>query len=162
MKLREISTEETPIIRELAREIWNEHYIKILSQGQIDYMLELFYSESKIKSEIEEGVVWEMLWEKENPIGYLVCKLESEKVYISKIYLKSEMRGKGLGKFLLNRAIEIANENRKKSIYLNVNKFNTDSIAFYERNGFQKIDEGVFNIGNGFVMDDFIMELKLA
>ncbi len=160
IRLIEIESGSIPTVRQLAKEIWNEHYIKILSQQQIDYMLNLFYSDEKIKSELEEGVIWEMLMDNEKPIGYLVCKLESEKLYISKIYLKAETRGKGLGKLLLNRAKELAEQNDKKSIYLNVNKYNTDSIAFYERNGFVKIDEGVFDIGNGYVMDDFILELR--
>jgi len=161
LKLIQITQKEISVVQNLAREIWEEHYIKILSQEQIDYMLDLFYSEEKIKSELEEGIVWEMLCENDSPIGYLVCKPEAEKLYISKIYLKAETRGKGLGKFLLNRAIELAKQYQKKSIYLNVNKYNTDSIAFYERNGFQKIDEGVFDIGNGYVMDDYIMELNI-
>ncbi len=161
MKLIQITQKEISVVQNLAREIWNEHYIKILSQEQIDYMLDLFYSQEKIQLELEEGVVWEMLMNEGNPIGYLVCKIEMEKIYISKIYLKAETRGKGLGKLLLNRAIELARQNDKNSIYLNVNKNNTDSIVFYERNGFQKIDEGVFDIGNGYVMDDFILELGL-
>jgi len=161
LKLIKISQREIPTVRQLAREIWDEHYIKILSQQQIDYMLDLFYSEEKIKSEIEQGIIWEMLWENDKPIGYLVCKIETDKVYISKIYLKAETRGKGYGKLLLNRARELAEQNHKKAIYLNVNKHNTGSIAFYERNGFVKIDEGVFDIGNGFVMDDFILEQKV-
>lgn len=160
VKLIPVSVNLIPTVRHLAREIWDEHYIKILSQKQIDYMLDKFYSTEKIKSEIEEGVIWEILMDGEKPIGYLVCKIESNKLYISKIYLKAETRGKGLGKFLLNRAIKLANQNGKSSIYLNVNKYNTDSISFYERNGFVKIDEGVFDIGNGYVMDDFILELN--
>ena len=162
IRIKQISISEIPIIQQLAREIWDEHYIKILSQEQIDYMLDKFYSSEKIASEIEEGIIWEMLWNEENPIGYLVCKLESDKLYISKIYLKAETRGKGLGKFLLNHAKELAKQNQKKSVYLNVNKYNSDSIAFYERNGFVKIDEGIFDIGNGFVMDDFIMGLGIV
>lgn len=160
VKLISVSVDLIPIVQQLAHEIWDEHYIKILSQEQIDFMLDKFYSTEKIKSEIEEGVIWEMLMDDEKPIGYLVCKIESNKLYISKIYLKAETRGKGLGKLLLNRAIELAKQNDKNSIYLNVNKYNTDSIAFYERVGFVKIDEGVFDIGNGYVMDDFILELK--
>jgi len=124
-------------------------------------MLELFYSDERIRSEIEEGISWEILMDKENPVGYLVCKIEEEKLFISKIYLKAETRGKGFGKLLLDCAIELAKQNQKESIYLNVNKENEDSICFYERNGFEKIDEGVFDIGNGYVMDDFILELKL-
>lgn len=161
MKLTTITSQQISIVQELAREIWNEHYIKIISQKQIDYMLDLFYSDERIRAEIEEGISWEMLMDNEKPIGYLVCKIESDKLYISKIYLKAETRGKGLGKFLLNRAIELAKRHNKISIYLNVNKHNTDSISFYERMGFVKIDEGVFDIGNGYVMDDFILELTV-
>ncbi len=162
MKLITIKSQQIPIVQQLAREIWEEHYIKIISKQQIDYMLDLFYSSEKIQSEIEEGVIWEMLIDEGNPIGYLVCKIESDKLYISKIYLKAETRGKGLGKLLLHRAVELAKQNNKNSIYLNVNKHNTDSISFYERMGFVKIDEGVFDIGNGYVMDDFILELMLT
>lgn len=162
MKIIKIQSREIPIVQQLAREIWEEHYLKILSQEQIDYMLDLFYSEEKINSELEEGIVWELLWDGENLIGYLVYKIETEKIYISKIYLKAETRGKGLGKLLLNRAKELAKHHQKKSIYLNVNKYNVDSIAFYERNGFTKVDEGVFDIGNGYVMDDYILELVLT
>lgn len=158
MKLIKIHKKEIPIVQQLAREIWEEHYIKILSQEQIDYMLDFFYSAEKIITEMDEGISWEMLMDNETPVGYLVCKFEEEKLYISKIYLKAETRGKGFGKLLLNRAIELAKQNQKKYIYLNVNKHNTGSISFYERNGFVKIDEGIFDIGNGYVMDDFIME----
>lgn len=161
VKLIRLNKNEISTVQQLAREIWDEHYIKILSQEQIDYMLGKFYSTEKIESEIKEGILWEMLWDDEKPIGFLVCKIESDKLYISKIYLKAETRGKGLGKFLLNRAVDLAKQNDKKSIYLNVNKYNTDSIAFYERMGFVKIEEGVFDIGNGYVMDDFILELIL-
>jgi len=161
MKLTKININKIPIIQQLAREIWEEHYIKIISQEQIDYMLELFYSDERIRSEIEEGISWEMLMDNENPVGYLVCEIAEEKLFISKIYLKAETRGKGFGKLLLNRAIEIAKQNQKTSIYLNVNKENKGSIGFYEANGFHKIDEGVFDIGNGYVMDDFIFELNL-
>lgn len=162
IELKPLTSFEIPTVQQLAREIWEEHYIKILSQEQIDYMLDKFYSTEKIKSEIEEGIVWELLMDEEKPIGYLVCKIESDKLYISKIYLKAETRGKGLGKLLLNRAVELAKQHNKNSIYLNVNKHNTDSISFYERMGFVKIDEGVFDIGNGYVMDDFILELMLT
>lgn len=160
-QLRKITKNEIPAVRKLAHEIWNEHYIKILSQDQIDYMLDLFYSTQKIESEIDKGIIWEMFVVDEEPVGYLVCKTEQSKIYISKIYLKAKTRGQGLGKLLLNRAIELALQNHKKSIYLNVNKNNTDAIAFYKRNGFVKVDEGVFDIGNGYVMDDYIMELTL-
>ena len=45
-----------------------------------------------------------------------------------------------------------------KSISLTVNKYNTDSIKAYEKMGFEKIDSVVMDIGNGYVMDDYVMK----
>lgn len=161
IQLRPITEKDIQTVRKLAGEIWNEYYIKILPQAQINYMLNLFYNTDLIRNEINSGIAWEILFENNNPIGYLVTKLEPEKLYISKIYLKDETRGKGYGRSLLKRAIELAKLNNKKAIYLNVNKFNKNSIDFYEKNNFQKVKEGVFDIGNGFVMDDYIYELPM-
>lgn len=152
---------EIPIVQQLAREIWNEHYIQIIGQAQIDYMLDVFYSTERILSEIEKGISWEILYLEEEPIGYLVCEIQEDKVFLSKIYLKERVRGKGWGKVLVHRAIEIAKANQKNAIHLTVNKFNTGSILFYERIGFKKVDEAVFDIGNGYVMDDFVYELRV-
>lgn len=161
MKLVKLKSEDISTVQQLAREIWEEHYFPIIGQQQIDYMLDLFYSTEKIQKELEDGVFWEILYLENEAIGYLVCEVEEENIQLSKLYLKSKVRGKGLGKFLIDRSIEIAKENNKNSIRLNVNKNNTQSIAFYERVGFLKVEEGVFDIGNGYFMDDFIYEMKI-
>lgn len=161
LKIEDLKANQIELVQKLAKEIWDEHYIKILSQAQIDYMLEKFYNSSLIEKEINEGILWKFVFENENPIGYLVCKIEPEKIYISKIYLKAETRGKGYGKNLIHFVENLAKERNKKAIYLNVNKYNSDSIAFYNHLGLMKVDEGVFDIGNGYVMDDFILEKSL-
>lgn len=160
MKLVKLKSEDISTVQQLAREIWEEHYLPIIGQQQIDYMLDLFYATEKIQKELEEGIYWEILYLENEAIGYLVCEVEEENIQLSKLYLKSKVRGKGLGKFLIDRSKEIAKENNKNSIRLNVNKNNTQSIAFYERVGFLKVEEGVFDIGNGYFMDDFIYEMK--
>lgn len=160
MKLVKLKSEDISTVQQLSREIWEEHYLPIIGQQQIDYMLDLFYATEKIQKELEEGVYWEILYLENEAIGYLVCEVEEENIQLSKLYLKSKVRGKGLGKFLIDRSKEIAKENNKNSIRLNVNKNNTQSIAFYERVGFLKVEEGVFDIGNGYFMDDFIYEMK--
>lgn len=161
MKLVKLKSEDISTVQQLAREIWEEHYLPIIGQQQIDYMLDLFYATEKIQKELEEGVYWEILYLENEAIGYLVCEVEEENIQLSKLYLKSKVRGKGLGKFLIDRSKEIAKENNKNSIRLNVNKNNTQSIAFYERVGFLKVEAGVFDIGSGYFMDDFIYEMKI-
>lgn len=158
IKIKPLQIKEIPIVQNLAKIIWDEYYRQILSQAQIDYMLKLFYSTANIQQEINEKITWDILYLNENPVGYISCKIENKKVHLSKIYLKAETRGKGLGKMMLNHAYEITQKNQCNSLYLNVNKNNLNSIKFYESQGFVKIDEGVFDIGNGYVMDDYIME----
>lgn len=162
MKFLPLSPENIDTLQYLAREIWDEHYSKILPQEQIVYMLELFYSRVRIEREIQNGIIWEMMFNEDNEaIGYHSCKLEFEKLYISKLYLRADIRGKGLGKQTIEHIKKIAENNGKKCMYLNVNKYNTDSIAFYQHIGFIKVDQGVFPIGNGFFMDDYILEYRL-
>lgn len=160
-KFTSLHFNEIPLVQKLAREIWEEHYTAIIGQAQVDYMLGLFYSTERLQNEIRNGAVWELLFLNDKAIGYLACELKEDELYLSKIYLKAEFRGQGLGKFMLNKAIEIAQLNQKKSIYLHVNKNNKASILFYEKNAFIKKDEGIFDIGNGYFMDDYIYELKI-
>jgi len=66
-------------------------------------------------------------------------------------------QGKGLGKLLIDKAIEIAIAQNQKAIFLNVNKYNKARF-FYEKLGFIIVKDEVIEIGNGYVMDDYVME----
>src|SRR5690606_41873391 len=92
MKLVKLKSEDISTVQQLAREIWEEHYLPIIGQQQIDYMLDLFYSTEKIQKELEEGVYWEILYLENEAIGYLVCEVEEENIQLSKLYLKSKIR----------------------------------------------------------------------
>jgi len=161
-ELKPVSQDEIGQLQQLASEIWNQHYIEIISKEQIDYMLELFHSKQRILEEISRGCIWMMLWNNEKPVGYLMLKPEKSGMYLSKIYLKKEVRRKGFGKLMIDFVKKTAIEHKLYKVSLNVNKHNTDTIRFYEKSGFKKVGEGVFEIGNSYVMDDFIFELDLS
>lgn len=71
------------------------------------------------------------------------------------------MRGKGLGRAGIEFAEKYAINHGFNRIRLTVNKYNMTSVYVYNNLGFKKIDEAVTDIGNGFVMDDYIMEKTL-
>ena len=147
----------------LAKEIWNEHYIKILSQEQIDYMLEKFQSENAIKEQISnDGYNYYFINSDSKIAGFVGFCPKNDYLFLSKIYLKSEMRGKGLGREGIEFVENYAREHGFNSIRLTVNKYNMTSVYVYNNLGFQKIDDVVTDIGNGFVMDDYIMEKTLS
>jgi ribosomal protein S18 acetylase RimI-like enzyme len=128
-------------------------------------MLEAMYALPILESLVKEKGHQYILAKDET--GYLgFCSYEhdsnqSDKTKIHRIYLLPETQGKGIGKLLLNYAFERAKEKNQTAVYLNVNKFNKKAIQFYERLGMSKAKEEVIDIGNGFVMDDFVMEMSL-
>ena len=62
---------------------------------------------------------------------------------------------------MIDYAIAAAKAEKHKRIRLTVNKYNDKSIAAYEKLGFIKKHEVVFDIGKGYSMDDFEMELTI-
>ncbi len=161
---RPAAQRDIPLIRDLAVRIWREHYPGIISPEQIDYMLDRMYAADVISDEIERtGYRYVLAWSGNTPVGFITYLHEpaEQAVKISKLYLLTELHGRGIGRRLLDFAREQAIASSAKSIYLFVNKNNTKAIRAYERFGFRKAAETVTDIGNGFVMDDFRMELHL-
>jgi ribosomal protein S18 acetylase RimI-like enzyme len=160
MKMSVCNREQLSIIRDLAYTIWPSTYREILSSEQLDYMLHNFYSVDNLSNQMDSGQVFELLLEDKNVIGYLGyefnCK-ETGLLKIHKIYLLPETQGKGFGKFMIDEIVNIAKSNNQKGVFLNVNKYNKAKF-FYEKLGFVISKEEVIDIGNDYVMDDYVME----
>ncbi len=145
----------------LAKEIWTEHYTPIIGSEQVSYMLAKFQSQEAIAQQIKDGYQYFRISNSEES-GYLSVQAEDKQLFISKIYIKAAARGLGLGKSLMQLAITIANENTLTGLRLTVNKHNLHAIATYKKMGFTKKREVVFDIGNGYVMDDYEMVCLLT
>lgn len=149
------------IITALAEEIWNEHYSSILSQKQINYMLDKFQSFDAITGQIKEGYKYYLMQIDGHHAGYFSFKEEKDYLFLSKIYIKSDFRGKGLARKVMGFIAENAQIENLNKIRLTVNKNNPNSIQTYQKMGFRTIDSVINDIGEGFVMDDFVMEKTL-
>lgn len=148
-------------ICDMAKKIWNEHYASILEQEQIDYMLQKFQSPNAIGEQIKHGYYYCVLSVGGVDIGYISYIFQDEHLYLSKFYISNEFRRKGYGGYVIEYLKEICSDIGLSGIRLNVNKYNGDSISAYKNIGFKIIDEGVFDIGGGYVMDDYIMLLEV-
>lgn len=147
----------------LAHKIWNQHYVPIIGQQQVDYMLEKFQDEKAIKHQIENGYEYYIIEHQKNPCGYLslVPNYDEKKMMISKIYIDSNFRNLNLGSQLMDFSFDEAKKRKSKLIWLTVNKNNRKSIEWYQKRGFIIKENIKIDIGNGFVMDDYLMELLL-
>lgn len=145
----------------LAKEIWHEWYVGIISEEQIDYMVEKFQSEKAISEDLKNGYVYEIITVGGKDAGYFGFVKTDDYVYLSKAYVKKEFRGSGLGWGTLQKVIGFAKKNGCRTIRLRVNRNNRDSIKTYERWGFAKTCEDRADIGNGFFMDDYVMDFEV-
>ena len=156
-----IATEkDIPQLRDLAKKSWNTAYANILSQEQIDYMLAEMYSHEVILSQIQNpNYHYYILTFNDSPAGFIGFEnhYEPNTTKLHRIYLLEDFKGKGLGKSAIQFLKEKASENGDTRIILNVNKDNS-AKKMYESQGFKVYEEAVFDIGNGFVMDDYLME----
>lgn len=149
-------------LADLASQIWNEFFVNILSREQITYMVEKFQSNAALTRQIAEGYQYYFVIDDTNVIGYFgICKQPDDTMFLSKLYLSGEHRGKGYASQMFQFIKEKALEQRCSSIWLTVNRKNQQAIAVYEHFGMQCIREQVTGIGNGFVMDDFVYHYAL-
>jgi len=164
MKLVFCKIEHLPIVIDLTKKIWPVAYGEILSKAQLDYMIDKFYNETALREQIEvKGHVFYLAQdENEKYVGFVSYEINSEpnKAKIHKIYVLPETQGTGLGRQFFELVKEKAIKNHQKAIFLNVNKYN-NAIHFYYKLGFIKIKDEVIDIGNGYVMDDYVMEIAV-
>lgn len=166
IKIVQASNDLLPEIQKIAYHTWPKTFAGILSSEQIDYMLKWMYDLKSLETQLKEKNHIFLLAEKNGKyLGFASYETNHEgtdKTKIHKIYILPEAQGKGVGKKLIQFMEKAALENGNKILFLNVNKFNQGAIDFYCRIGFYEAFKEVIDIGNGFIMDDVVMELKLT
>ncbi len=158
----EATDKDIVVIKKLAYQIWPQVYHTIISESQISYMLDLFYSESALLENITKNKHQFYIIETDGqPAGFASFEhnyLQEKVTRLHKLYVLPEVHGRGLGKQLLLAVIKETKLQVSEAISLNVNKFNP-AIDFYKKLGFEIVGEEKLPIGKDFYMDDFMMKL---
>ena len=158
MILRKATLEDIPLIQEIAEEAWRPTYGHILTEEQTLYMIPMMYASEVLQKQIEN---LSMLEVDGLAIGYCAFEKTSETDgKLHKLYLRPSVKQKGAGSFIIEQICHQARSMGLTSIYLNVNKHNS-AVEFYLKKGFIKDREMILDIGNGYVMDDYVMRLRL-
>ena len=174
--IRQATFEDRVFIRSVSERTWPSTYGHIISQEQIDFMLDWMYSDASMAEQFAKGHQFFIANLNGDDIGFCSVsnegakneQFENEQIInevsintahkLNKLYVLPSAHGTGAGKALLNKAIEVAKAENSTSLFLQVNKLNT-AYTFYLKNGFEKEQEFKFDIGNGFYMDDYVMRL---
>jgi len=162
MTIRKAYPGDIPLIRDMAYKIWPQTYGSILSQEQIDYMLNLLYSEKILHEQMEENIEFIIVYDGVHSVGFASFSLTEPKIYkLHKIYVLPSQQGRGTGRFIIDQLVKAMKSRGATSLQLNVNRQN-NAKNFYEKLGFVVIKEEDIDIGNGYFMNDYVMEKKLS
>jgi len=161
-EIRKALIEDIPLIRELTFQIWPQTYAATLSQKQIEYMLELMYSEASLTKQMnQDGCNFILVSEKSIAVAFAsFSEVESGIWKLHKIYVLPNQQGKGTGRFIVDYIIKTIKQQAAVALQLQVNRYNQAKV-FYEKLGFTVIKIADFEIGNGFFMNDYVMEIKI-
>jgi len=179
-----VGAETIPVIKDLAERTWKAADTSIISPEQVKYMLDLFYSEASLKKQMEDGHQFIVAKDHNKVIGVASYSVNPEpgletaysqsegeepgrsvevftNVYrLHKIYIDPGHQGKGLGKLLIGFIINDISSYDATHLEVNVNRYNK-AVNFYQKIGFTITREEYINIGNGYFINDYVMNLTL-
>ena len=161
---KKVEKKDFTLLSSIAKRLWHLAYDNLLGSTQVEYMISKFQSTSAFESQTEnEHYTYYFITYNNEKVGYVALQNSpnEERLFLSKLYLAPEIQKKGIAVKTLNFIKDKAKEWKKKAVYLTVNKANERAILVYEKFGFFKINSVVTDIGNGFVMDDFIYQLQI-
>ena len=145
----------------VADEIWHDHFVPIIGEAQVDYMLEKFLSPDALVKQINSGYQYYLFSYEYTFAGFAGVHKENASLFLSKLYVHKDFRGKGIASYMFKQFIEMCKKNCLDKIWLTCNRRNTNTLEIYKHWGFETVREEATDIGNGFVMDDYIMEYKI-
>ncbi len=163
--VKQASINNIPIIQNIAAITWAATY-HFLSEGQLSYMMEMMYSNESLQKQMQEGhrfyLACDTNHEENSVLGFTsVSDEKKEGIFkLNKLYVLPTAQKKGVGKLLIENAVEYCKQNAATQLQLQVNRYN-DAKFFYEKMGFTILYEADFEIGNGYFMNDYVMGLEI-
>ncbi len=149
-------------ISPLADEIWHEHYDSIIGEAQVDYMLEKFLSPEAIVEQINSGYEYFLFSYEYTFAGFASIHEKDGSMFLSKLYVHKDLRGKKIASYMLKNFADTAKLRGLDKIWLTCNKNNKNALEVYKHLGFEIVREEVTDIGEGYVMDDYVLEYKIS
>jgi ribosomal protein S18 acetylase RimI-like enzyme len=161
--LRKAKEQDIESIRDLASQTWPDAYGEIITAEQISYMLDKMYNKGELISQLQQGHTFLIAEENGKDLGFAGFSLIDplNNIYkLHKLYVLPQTHGKGVGKLLMNEVVNLVKKAGGKALQLNVNR-NNKATEFYKKAGFEVKETVDLDIGDGFYMNDYVMEKAL-
>ncbi len=150
INIEKATLSDAAILSNLAKAIYQENYLHLWLPGGAEwYMNQYAYSTHQIEKELADpNSAYYLLQDDQEPVGYLKLVLCSnlsgyepaDALEIERIYLLDKMKGMGLGKKMMQMAMDAALATNKKVIFLKAMDSSQEAIAFYQHQGYSVCD----------------------
>jgi diamine N-acetyltransferase len=159
--IRPASFNDIQYIQDIVAKTWPVTYTSILGKEQVDYMIGKFYSTPSLEEQMKNHHHFFLALNNYSPVGFASFSHAQAKTYkLQKLYVLPGLQKKGIGKMLLETVETVAKSMGGQILQLNVNRHNK-AKKYYEKNGFMVVKEEDIDIGNGYYMNDYVMEKSL-
>jgi len=165
INIKKCTLEDLSRLQEISYETFNETFKEQNSPENMEAYLEKAFNLKQLETELSQRSSQFYFVEIDGETaGYLKVNTDEaqteemgdEALEIERIYIRSPFQKQGLGKYLYNKALEVAMEQNKKKIWLGVWEKNEKAIAFYKKMGFVQTGAHSFYMGDE-EQTDFIM-----
>jgi len=157
-----LTQDDVDDVSALARIVWQVTYPALISQAQIDAMLADRYAPKLIREQLNAPrQIWRVAKRSHALVGFAHALLDETGCKLDKLYVHPDHQRGGIGAALMRMIEDWARSQQARRLWLQVNRGNAQAIRAYQKYGFQIVESRVFDIGDGFVMDDHVLEKPL-
>lgn len=158
IEVKPVTPPDVPAIAALAREIWQATYPSLITQAQIDFMLEQRYGVERLYDDIEQIDKWlDQAFFDGRRVGFCAYEIRKGEFFFDKLYIHPDVQRRGVGGAMIAHAAQKALKMGYVRAMLVVDKRNTQAINSYKKYGFAVQDSTRSDVGGGLLMDDFVM-----
>lgn len=153
---------DAPALAELCATTFVEAYRDQIDPATLTAYVEENFGTGAIEQELaDRDARFAWICRGAQPVAYLKLDVgDPGTVEVARVYVRASDRGRGLGRRLLDHAVEVARDRGRRSVGLAVWEHNADAIGFYERYGFRTVGETDFVLGRE-RQRDLLMRLDL-
>lgn len=171
MKKKEViitraGTADAELIADLSRSTFYQAYAKANTVDDMErFMNEQFARERLIKEVVDGSGIFLLAYDGNEAVGYVRMRVNhqlnnGDAIEIARLYVAAHVIGKGVGSALMESCLQIAKDMQMKTVWLGVWEKNDRAITFYQKWGFEKFGEQIFQLGTD-RQTDYLMKKML-
>jgi len=155
-------------LQEISKRTFYDSFAALNTAENMKFHLDNHFTQEKLSAEIlNRDSKFFFAIHEGTPVGYLKINQgaaqtvlpNDQAVEIERIYVDRILKGNGIGKTFISKAVEIANASQAKYLWLGVWENNEPAIRFYEKNGFEKFSKHIFKLGDDEQTDLLLMKI---